>query len=121
MAYFLTTHFKRSELVCKCGCDIEQMDGDFMELLERMRRQLHRPLYISSGFRCHQHNDRSGGVKNSYHTQGRAVDLLYEGSQERYQIVGMAITLGFSGVGIDKSFIHVDNRKASPKKLWLYS
>lgn len=120
MAYYLTTHFKRSELVCKCGCDLENMNSEFMAMLEQMRILVDRPLLISSGFRCKQHNAKVGGVKNSYHTQGRAVDLAYQGSEERYELVGTAIRLGFCGVGIDKNFIHVDNRKASPKKIWLY-
>lgn len=120
MSYYLTTHFRAKELACKCGCDEQKMDSDFMEMLEELRQKLDRPVYITSGFRCVEHNKAVGGVSSSYHLKGMAADIVCISAKDRHAIVGAAIRLGFSGLGIDKHFVHVDNRRSLPKKIWIY-
>ncbi len=44
-------------------------------VLDPARRQFGQPIYVNSGYRGPQLNRRVGGVKNSYHLQGRAADL----------------------------------------------
>lgn len=91
-----------------------------MVMLENLRCKLGRPIHISSGFRCPQYNKEIGGNIKSYHLKGRAADIVCDNAKERYDVVGSAISIGFSGIGIDKAFVHVDNRIASPKKIWIY-
>ena len=120
MHYYLTTHFRAKELACKCGCNVEKMDSGFMVMLQKLRQTLDRPLFITSGYRCQEHNKAVGGASESYHLKGMAADIVCISTKDRYEIVGAAIRLGFSGLGIDKQFVHVDNRKALPKKIWTY-
>lgn len=96
------------------------MEHGFMGLIQRLREKIGRPLYISSGFRCPPHNKAVGGSSQSYHLKGMAADIVISDACERYELVGAAIELGFTGIGIDKRFVHVDNRRSSPRKIWTY-
>ena len=120
MDYYLTTHFRAKELACKCGCYEQKMAADFMVMLEQLRQKLGRPVFITSGFRCQEHNKAVGGASGSWHLLGMAADIICISANDRYEIVGAAIEIGFSGLGIDKHFVHVDNRKSLPKKIWTY-
>lgn len=120
MSYKMATYFKRSELVCKCGCDACDMDDDFLTLLDAIRHELDRPTYISSGFRCQEHNKAVGGSPRSYHLKGMAADIVCIDADDRYKIVAAAIKCGARGIGIEKLFVHVDNRREGPKKVWSY-
>ena len=53
------------------------------------------------------------------HAQGIAADIKYNSSFQAYMIVKNALEMGFNGVGIAKTFIHVDTRKDVPK-MWSY-
>ncbi len=80
-------YFTRSEFACKCGdahtpyCDgyPAEMQEAAVRLCDEVRTHFGRPGYIVSGLRCPQHNADSGGVANSQHMAGEAVDLRVEG------------------------------------------
>jgi len=121
MDYYLTTNFTANEFACKCHCGVlAKMDHDFMAKLEAMRRLLRRSFKITSGFRCDDHNKNLKGNANSSHLNGMAADILCVTAEDRYRLVGAAIRAGFTGIGIDKRFIHVDNHLSSPRKIWIY-
>ena len=44
--------------------------------LQPLRDYINTPINITSGFRSVKYNDSIGGVKNSQHTQGEAVDFV---------------------------------------------
>lgn len=44
-------------------------------VLEPLREHFGQPIKINSGFRCRALNKAVGGADNSYHLQGRAVDI----------------------------------------------
>lgn len=44
-------------------------------ILNGLRERFGAPIYINSGYRCPAVNRAVGGVDNSYHLQGRAVDI----------------------------------------------
>lgn len=44
-------------------------------VLDPLRRLYGKPIIITSGYRCPALNERVGGVKNSWHTQGNAADI----------------------------------------------
>lgn len=78
------TFFSREEFRCKCGgkfCDgyPAEMKRDVVRVAERARKHFGRPGYVVSGLRCRQHNANVGGVANSQHMAGEAVDLQIAG------------------------------------------
>lgn len=49
-----------------------------LQRLDEIRKIYGKPIYISSGYRCKELNDLVGGVSNSQHLTGFAVDIQYD-------------------------------------------
>ncbi len=47
--------------------------------LQPIREKLNKPMIITSGYRCPRVNKLVGGVNNSQHTKGQAVDFMVKG------------------------------------------
>lgn len=76
--------FTREEFRCKCGgryCSgyPAEMKREAVLLADRARKHFGRPGHVVSGLRCPQHNANSGGVANSQHMYGEAIDLRIVG------------------------------------------
>ena len=71
-------------------------------------------LIISSAFRTPEHNKKVGGVPNSYHLKGKALDIV---SNCPYKRLGDVAIKYFYGVLVYVDHIHVDVRKR--KYRWL--
>lgn len=115
-------YFNKSEFKCRCGeCDGGIMNKDLIYKLEDLRKQIRRPIVVTSGFRCTDYNRKIGGSRSSKHLTGRAVDFSIAGfnSSEKYNVIKEIMDIGFNGIGIGKTFIHVDTRPHE-KKLWDY-
>ena len=85
-------HFKREEMRCKCGgryCNGFPSEPQqlLMELADRAREHFGRPAHVVSGLRCSRWNAIQGGVANSQHMYGEAMDIRIDGvsSEEIYQ------------------------------------
>ena len=50
-------------------------------VLQPLRDAMNEPIKIGSGYRCTRLNQAVGGVANSQHTKGEAVDLCIEGDK----------------------------------------
>ena len=50
---------------------------------------------------------------------GIAADIKVSGGAQRRLIVEKALELGFGGIGIAKTFVHVDIRETTPV-MWCY-
>lgn len=78
-------------------------------------------LIYTSGYRCPACNAKAGGVKNSAHLRGLAVDIHASTSADRFKICKSALMLGFRRIGIARNFIHLDIDKSLPSDvIWLY-
>ena len=89
-----------------CNCERHEVDENghnvldhiidkrLVDLLDAIRERLGVPVTINSGYRCPEHNAEVGGVPNSYHTQGLAADITYDGIGKYYY----------------QDFVHVDVR-----------
>jgi zinc D-Ala-D-Ala carboxypeptidase len=117
----LTANFSISEVACRCGlnCDAAEMQESVMFLLQRLRDLYNKPMRISSARRCRSWNKEVGGSKNSKHLHGLAVDILVFNDADRYELVRLAMSLGFNGIGVGKNFVHLDAR-SSWGALWGY-
>lgn len=103
--YFAPSEFKR----CTPSCSIDQMDGDFLEILDRVREAAGIPLVLTCAYRSKAHEKAKGRSGNSAHTRGLAVDIRCNTNANRMKIVRAALEVGIPRIGIGKNFIHIDN------------
>jgi len=97
------------------------MKKDFMNLLYVAREEAGVPFRITSGYRTVVHNRKVGGVANSSHLFGEAVDIKTKDNYERFQIVSSLIMAGFKRIGIGKNFVHVDcTELKAQRRIWMY-
>lgn len=109
--------FSDDEMRCPC-CGIVKMDDRFMSMLDNFRATWGRPLFVTSGFRCKIHNKKVGGKPDSKHLSGEAADIGV-GPSERYEFMKLAMRLGFGGLGVAKTFVHLDSRQGV-QSIWTY-
>ena len=77
-------YFDRSEFQCKCGgryCNgfPNEPDRKLLRVADRVREHFGSAAIVSSGVRCEVHNANVGGVANSRHLTGKAMDFCIEG------------------------------------------
>ena len=75
-------YFKPEEFRCTCGrCSgyPSYMKKVEIQHITKIRKHYKRPMIITSALRCSYENSRVGGVKNSGHTRGYAVDFYMKG------------------------------------------
>lgn len=77
-------NFGPDEFACACGCGGD-VDSTLKTAIQQVRDALSAemghdcPIYITSGFRCPAENYRQGGVPDSLHQYGQAVDFYTPG------------------------------------------
>ena len=72
-------HFQKSEFTCKCGCRSNNMNLEVVKVADEIRSHFGKPAIVNSGYRCTKHNKNVGGVSNSRHLKGKAIDLYVRG------------------------------------------
>ena len=77
-------YFRREEFRCKCGgryCNgyPAEMQEAAVRIADAARAHFGRPAHVVSGLRCEKWNAHEGGVSNSQHMYGEAIDLRIEG------------------------------------------
>ena len=76
--FLLCLGLKYNEFKCKCNnkrCRYTVISNKFLEKYSHFREDLDLPVLVTSGFRCQVHNEKVGGVENSFHTMGFAIDV----------------------------------------------
>ena len=101
-------HFTEKEFICKCGCGYADFDHYFLKKLDRARELAGISFILNSACRCRKHNKEVGGVENSSHIFGCAVDIKCDNSFARIKIVYGLITAGFKRIIVHQTFIHAD-------------
>ena len=71
-------YFKDSEFNCPC-CGKNIMKNGIKQIADEIREHFGKPAIITSGTRCSKHNKEVGGVSNSYHMTGNAIDIYVQG------------------------------------------
>jgi hypothetical protein len=105
----LAKHFAAEELACGCDrdtCKAVVVHWRLIRLLSRMRGQIARPLYVTSGYRCPKHNRDIGGAPESLHLAGMAADV--QASIEVQHLAAVAKACGAGGIGVYPRHVHVD-------------
>lgn len=112
----LSSNFNSNEFDCKCGkCKKTIIDKKLINSLQLIRNHFGKPIIINSGYRCTEHNKAVGGVSNSQHTRGKAADIVVKGIEPR-EVAAYAASIGVNGIGVYKTFTHVDTR--ANKAFW---
>ena len=111
--------FTEAEFRCRETGECDMLPS-FMARLQRLRRELGTPLVITSGFRSPRHSVEKAKPRPGTHALGRAADIAAGGGLQ-YRIIALAPSLGFLGIGIAKTFIHLDDWDGGPRpNVWLY-
>ena len=107
-------YWSREEFRCQCGgryCNgfPAEPDEKLVRLADDVRGHFGKPGHRSSGLRCTQWNSIQGGVSNSKHMYGKALDFRIEGKSSS-QVLDYVLSL--SGVNyayaIDSQHVHMD-------------
>lgn len=88
--------------------EVEGLDPKLVQMLDAARGFAHCPFIITSGYRTQGHNEAIGGVPNSAHTRGLAVDIQCNGSRSRFLMVSALILAGFRRIELAPRHIHAD-------------
>ena len=99
----------------------KHMNVEFLNKLAQARKIAAVGFKITSGYRSPEHNEKVGGVPNSSHTLGHAVDIYAPTSRQKYIIINALLQAGFDRIGIAKNFIHVDDDPSKNEDvIWTY-
>ena len=98
-----------------------QMRACTIEKCDMLRELYGKPLIVASGIRTPERNKQVGGVKNSSHLLGYAVDWKDISDAEMITFLDAAWAAGFRRFGIMATGIHTDDdpTKTSPA-IWDY-
>lgn len=113
----LSAHFSKKELACHCCGDLKIADG-LIEALEQLRTLAGKEILVHDGYRCPEHNQEVGGVTDSEHTRGMAVDVVIPGLklQEMFELALQVPAFLNGGIGAyDGGFLHLDVRPHSAR------
>lgn len=110
----ISKNFKLSEFQCKDGSHLVKVDSQLLNKLQRLRDKLDKPIIINSGYRTPDYNRKVGGAKNSLHLEGKAADIIVNGISPN-RLSKQAEKIGFNGIGIYETFLHVDTRNKKTK------
>jgi uncharacterized protein YcbK (DUF882 family) len=111
-------YFKLSDFDCQ-ETGNNEMSDEFLRALDSLRHVCGFPFIITSGYRDPSHSIEARKAKPGTHAQGIAADIKINNGNEAYEIIKYAQSMGFNGIGIAKTFIHVDTRDTMPV-IWCY-
>lgn len=102
-------YFRKAEFACKCGCGASEMEEKLIKTADKVREYFDNPMTVSSGRRCTTHNAKVGGVSNSRHLSGKAMDFCVNGMSASMVLTYVQklpeIRYAYA---IDSSFVHMD-------------
>ncbi|MEM6942648.1 MAG: D-Ala-D-Ala carboxypeptidase family metallohydrolase [Pseudomonadota bacterium] len=106
--------FRPSEFASK-GNGRVRIEARLLSALDRVRADVGHPIRIVSAYRDPRHNRSVGGVRDSQHVRGTAVDLDLRGlgAQARYRLMWYLIRHGFTSFGsyaAKPNLLHADMR-----------
>lgn len=112
-------YFKIEDFDCQVTGNNE-MSEEFIHRLDELREVCGFPFIVTSGYRDpEEHPIERRKKAPGTHGQGIAADIAVKGGVERRAIIENALKLGFNGIGVAKTFVHVDIRETTPV-IWAY-
>jgi uncharacterized protein YcbK (DUF882 family) len=113
-------HFRVEEFNCT-HTNANSMDEAFLHKLDELREKCGFPFKITSGYRDASHPSEvvKAAPGTGTHCQGIAADIAVSNGADRMMIVKEALAMGFGGIGVARTFVHVDMRATTPV-MWTY-
>jgi uncharacterized protein YcbK (DUF882 family) len=112
--YFSIDEFECSET------GYNEISVEFVTRLDELRELAGFGFNITSGYRSPMHSVEAKKPNGpGQHTLGIACDIAVNGGNQRFTIIEHALDLGFTGIGVAKTFVHVDTRQTTPV-IWSY-
>lgn len=109
----LSTHFKVREFARRSGADAVLIAPRLVMVLETIRAHFGAPVTINSAYRTPEYNAKVGGAAHSQHCYGTAADIVVKGqTPAAVAAFARALMPDWGGVGVYKSFTHIDVREA---------
>lgn len=106
-------YFDREEFRCTCagkycsGFPAEPAEK-LVRLAEALREHFGSPVVVTSGVRCDARNAQVGGVANSYHRLGRAMDFRVAGKTAAAVLAYVRTLPVHYAYAIDEAHVHMD-------------
>ncbi len=107
-------YFDKSEFACKCGrkyCNgyPAEPKEKLIRVADQIRENLGGAATVSSGVRCSKHNANVGGVSNSRHLSGKAMDFCVAGKTANQVLaeVNKHSEIRYA-YAIDNRYVHMD-------------
>ena len=112
----LSKNFTVKEFDCSDGTDTVFISLALVNLLQKIRNHFGKAVIINSAYRTEAHNKSIGGATYSQHKYGLAADIHINGVTPK-EIAAYVETLmpSSGGIGIYKSFVHVDVRRVKSR------
>lgn len=115
--YFKEQEFKK----CTPSCSLQDMDQEFMNLLDALRAAAGIPLVLNCAYRSPAWEKSKGRSGSGDHPQAKAVDIRCNDSTNRFKILHAAYKLGIKRIGIAKTYIHIGAGSNLPTQVaWMY-
>src|SRR5690606_10132270 len=106
----LSKNFTVSEFRSKDGANQVVISKALVDMLQKLRDKIGKPVIINSAYRTPQHNAAVGGASSSQHMYGTGADIRVDGMSPK-ELGRIAREVGFPYVKDDyPSHVHVDVR-----------
>ena len=116
-------NFRINEFVCHCGCEMpaearQNIEALVANVLDPVRDEYGKPIYVNSGYRCAKHNAAVGGVPRSQHMLGQAADISVKSEKlkvksELETLARIIVAQGkFDQLILYPTFLHVSYRRS---------
>lgn len=105
----ISKNFSLHEFQCKDGSELVKLDEKLITKLQQLREKIGKPISVHSGYRTPAYNKKCGGSPKSQHMEGTAADISVVGIVPK-KLAELAEAIGFDGIGIYPTFVHVDVR-----------
>ena len=115
-------NFRIQEFVCHCGCEMpaearQNIEALVANVLDPVRDEYGKPIYVNSGYRCEKHNAAVGGVPRSQHMVGEAADISVKSEKlkvksELDELARIIVSQGrFDQLILYPTFLHVSYKR----------
>lgn len=126
MKYFTITELCKSQTAKMYGIDnhpspevVDNLEVLINECLDNIRELWNRPIFINSGYRCKELNDKVKGSKTSDHLKGMAADITVGSKEANRRLFDLILASNIKFKQLinesDYSWIHISYDKSNLK------